>query len=99
MFAAGGLFAVAVACYLTALGGPLLYDDVHAIVENPAVHALDLRTILLTPSWWGSYTSVYRPITVLSFAVDYAGHGLRPFGYHLVNVLLHAGVTVLVASL
>src|SRR5262245_52353007 len=99
MPAAVGLFAVAVVCYLTALGGPLLYDDVHAIVENPAVHALDLRAIFLTPSWWGTYTAVYRPVTVLSFALDYAVHGVEPFGYHLVNVLLHATVTVLVAGL
>src|SRR5207237_6057979 len=40
---------------------------------------------------------VYRPVTTLTFAVDHALHGVRPLGYHLLNVLLHAAVAVLAA--
>lgn len=31
----------------------------------------------------------YRPLCVLTFRWNYLLHGLEPFGYHLVNVLLH----------
>ncbi|KPJ15271.1 Transmembrane and TPR repeat-containing protein CG4050 [Papilio machaon] len=37
----------------------------------------------------------YRPLTVLTFRWNYAVHGLQPAGYHLVNVLLHALVSLL----
>ncbi|VVC91724.1 unnamed protein product [Leptidea sinapis] len=37
----------------------------------------------------------YRPLTVLTFRWNYAVHGLQPAGYHLVNLLLHALVSLL----
>ncbi|CAH0721513.1 unnamed protein product, partial [Brenthis ino] len=37
----------------------------------------------------------YRPLTVLTFRWNYAMHGLQPAGYHLVNLLLHALVSLL----
>ena len=40
----------------------------------------------------GSHKS-YRPLCVLTFRLNYLLSGLDPFSYHLVNVLLHAGVT------
>lgn len=36
-------------------------------------------------------SAVYRPITSLSFWLNYQVNGLAPFGYHLVNVFLHLG--------
>jgi hypothetical protein len=36
----------------------------------------------------------YRPLVSASFAFDLALWGLRPFGYHLTNVVLHAVATV-----
>jgi hypothetical protein len=39
----------------------------------------------------------YRPISTLSYAIDYAVWGLNPFGYHLTNVLLHMIAAALVA--
>jgi protein O-mannosyl-transferase len=41
----------------------------------------------------------YRPLTVLTFRLNYLLHELQPLGYHLVNLLLHAGVTLLYHSL
>ncbi|GBP93465.1 Transmembrane and TPR repeat-containing protein 3 [Eumeta japonica] len=40
----------------------------------------------------------YRPLTVLTFRWNYAVHGLQPAGYHLVNLLLHALVSLLYYS-
>ncbi|MBI4524820.1 MAG: tetratricopeptide repeat protein, partial [Deltaproteobacteria bacterium] len=36
---------------------------------------------------------LYRPLVVSTYAVNYALGGLNPFGYHLVNVILHLAVT------
>src|SRR2546425_8268632 len=93
---------VALAVYANSLQNGLVYDDVHVIVSNEAAHhPLDWRTILRTPSWFlqGNPTIAYRPLTTWTVALDYAVHGERPFGYHLVNVLAHAGVSVLVVLL
>ncbi len=67
------------------LDGPFVYDDVHTIVEDPAVRELwppfDARP--------GSNASG-RPLVALSLALNHAAGGLEPRGYHLVNALLHA---------
>jgi hypothetical protein len=44
----------------------------------------------------GSHLS-YRPLTTISFRFNHYFHELRPFGYHVVNIALHAAVTVLFA--
>lgn len=45
----------------------------------------------------GSHGS-YRPLCVLSFKINHLVGGFRPFGYHLVNVLLHCLATGLVVK-
>src|SRR5262249_30641541 len=82
------LVAVALGCYLNTLRGALIYDDVNAIVRNPAVTDVDLARIVTTGSWFSpnGYMDVYRPATTATFAANYAVHGVAPLGYHLVNV-------------
>lgn len=88
---------VATAVYANSLGGGLLYDDVNAIRGNAVVIDGDVAGILTTPSWWGDGRGhLWRPLTTLTFALDHALYGLAPFGYHVVNVALHAVVSVLV---
>jgi len=88
---------VALAVYANSLGGGLVYDDANAIRNNPFVRNGDIAGILTEPSWWGGARGpLWRPLTTLTFALDHAVHGLEPFGYHLVNVVLHAAVSVLV---
>src|SRR5215468_6461107 len=91
------LVAVAVGCYLNSLSGALIYDDLNAIVRNPAVTDLDVRRIVSTGSWFAPTgdAALYRPVTTASLAANYALHGTAPLGYHVVNVVLHAAVCVL----
>lgn len=53
---------------------------------------------LWTTGWEGlvGQGGYYRPIVVLSFYVNYLIGGFEPAGYHIVNVIIHAGCTVLV---
>lgn len=62
--------------------------------ETPWTNILydDFWGTLLTHS--GSHKS-FRPLCTLSFRLNYALHGLRPWGYHLLNLVLHALVTAL----
>jgi tetratricopeptide (TPR) repeat protein len=74
--------AAAVLVYANALDNPFVYDDHDTILRNPSLADLgNLRFVL-------GY-SLFRPIVNLSYALDHAVWGLRPFGFHATNVLLH----------
>ncbi len=88
------LFIFTIIVYSNSLGGEFLYDDDYFIVKN--VHIRNLENI---PSFFTSPSAaafaelaqdVYRPLTTISFALDYRLWGLNTFGYHLENVILHA---------
>jgi hypothetical protein len=71
--------------YHNALDGPFLFDDLE-ILTNPTIRDLGPQT-LVPPS----RSSVEgRPLVNVSFALNYAAGGFRPWGYHLVNVVIHS---------
>ncbi|MBD3370448.1 hypothetical protein GF402_08825 [Candidatus Fermentibacteria bacterium] len=74
--------------YVEVLGGYFQSDDFWHIAEV-ARKGVSLG--------WGAEHGFLRPLTGLSFLLDHAVWGLRPFGYHLTNVLLHAAACVLLA--
>ena len=79
-----------IACFLPALSGSFLnWDDNVNFEENPAFRGFGPDQIrgALTSTLFGHYI----PLTRLSWSLNYALGGLTPWGYHLVNVLLHAG--------
>ncbi|HLB37718.1 MAG TPA: hypothetical protein VJL31_14195 [Gemmatimonadales bacterium] len=84
---------VAVGAFAQTVGYQFVYDDVHLIQNKAAVHSLaSWREILTTPLWF----DLYRPISHLSFALDWAASDGDPRVFHVVNVLLHALVSALV---
>ncbi|MDO8446222.1 MAG: tetratricopeptide repeat protein [Deltaproteobacteria bacterium] len=81
--------------YLPTLNnGFVNWDDPTYIYENPHIRLLNLSFI----KWAFSsvYFSNWHPLTVISYALDYAVWGLNPFGYHLTNIVFHAANTFLV---
>ncbi|KAG8201524.1 hypothetical protein JTE90_011199 [Oedothorax gibbosus] len=95
------LAALVAVCYSNSLGCGFAYDDIAAVRENRDIRLHTPLTNVFLNDFWGmpirkegSHKS-YRPLTVLTFRANYAVHGLRPFGYHLVNVLLHGLVCLL----
>ena len=88
------LSAAALACvaYLPSLAGAFLYDDVRNIVENRAIRDPGALAAILR-------FEPARPLLTLSWALNFAASGLRPWSYHLVNILIHAANAALVASL
>lgn len=84
---AGGAFAVTA-------GYQFVYDDVHVVQNRTLLHSLANWREILTSTWWGY--ALYRPLTQLTFALDWALSRGDPGWFHVVNVLLHAGTTGLV---
>lgn len=90
---------VAVALYARTVGFGWIYDDQMEIVLNSFVHSFrNLPLIFSTTVWAGSgmETYLYRPLPLATYAANHLISGLAPWSYHLVNVLLHAGVSVMV---
>jgi Tfp pilus assembly protein PilF len=85
------LLAVAVLVYGNTLPNSFTLDDDVYILSNPAVTGLSVRG-LFEPT---RANNIFRPVTFATFAVNWAVSGAQPFGYHLVNVLLHAAVLLL----
>lgn len=95
-----------VLCYLNSLGNGFTYDDKPIIEEHPRTQQhLAAREIWLRDWWYPPEGRsdiaprrdwLYRPLTVFTFVLNHAVGGLRPFGFHLLNVVLHATVCGLV---
>lgn len=95
--AAAGLAALLL--FARTVGFGWVYDDQMEIVLNPFVQSLgNLPLIFSTTAWAGSgmETYLYRPLPLASFALNHLVSGLAPWSYHLVNVLLFAGISVMV---
>ena len=70
------------------------YDDEMNLYRNPAI-ACGLSADGLRWAWTTRHGSQWAPITWMSYLADYRVFGLKPEGYHLTNVLLHSGTTIL----
>jgi len=80
--------AVGALAYANTVANGYVLDDYHLIVENPAVQRLDLGALFAhaTVTAGGAF---YRPLGLLSFAVDHALFGMRPAWMHLMSLVYH----------
>ena len=97
------LAGLSLSAFYPCLDGEFVSDDINAIVHNEHVQGdLDPVAIFSSFSWWGSTRGDapgYRPLTTLTFAINRATAGRYRVPYHLVNVGLHALVSLLVYAL
>ena len=89
-----GVALLTTAVFLPTLGGSFLnWDDNVNFLGNPSYRGLGREEI----RW--AFTSVlfghYIPLTRLTWSLNYVFGGMDPWGYHLVNVLLHTANAVL----
>ena len=87
-----------IALYLNTLDCGLCFDDISAITNNEDLRPETPWTNLIWNDFWGtpmaqegSHKS-YRPLCVATFRLNYLFHNIEPFGYHLVNIVLHGVV-------
>lgn len=92
---------LALASSATGIVNGFTYDDIYVIQRNAFVHTLHACwKVLVSPYWprdWGG--DGYRPLTILSFRLEWAlGHG-SPMVFHAVNILLYVASAVLAFEL
>ncbi len=89
------LFAAASLVYANSLAGAFVFDDTVIIQGNEAIRGLDLEHLrqIFGGHYWKAVESrggLYRPVVMLTYALNYAMGGEDPEGYHLFNILVHA---------
>ncbi|XP_061915758.1 protein O-mannosyl-transferase TMTC4-like isoform X4 [Entelurus aequoreus] len=96
---------VALLCFINSYDGEFVFDDSEAIVNNKDLRAATPWNNIWSNDFWGSNLSSnsshksYRPLTVFTFRLNYLlGGGLHPVGFHVLNILLHAVISVLMVD-
>jgi protein O-mannosyl-transferase len=93
-----GIFLIAAFCYWNTLLHGFVSDDNYLILNHPYTKRVaDWPRIFTAGHYEGS--GGYRPLTTISFALNYFFGGANPFGYHLTNIALHALNSALVLLL
>lgn len=88
--------------YSRALNGPFIWDDNHFLLRNSSI-----RSVEKIPEYFTSKATfaeegdfdIYRPLRNVSYLIDYLMFGLNPFGFHVINLLLHVQNIILLAYL
>ncbi|GAB1295529.1 Dolichyl-phosphate-mannose--protein mannosyltransferase [Apodemus speciosus] len=94
------IVSVVAACYWNSLFCGFVFDDVSAILDNKDLHPSTPLKTLFQNDFWGTPMSEershksYRPLTVLTFRLNYLLSELKPMSYHLLNTVFHAVVSV-----
>jgi tetratricopeptide (TPR) repeat protein len=89
------ILAVSFGVYFNALFNGFVVDDNYLILTN-----LWIKDIKYIPEiLFGIHENLpnyYRPLTHIIFMIEYHIFGFNPWGFHLTNIILHTGVSVLV---
>ena len=94
------LVAACLVSYANGLRGDFTYDDKAIVRDNARIRSpRSVSQVFTTPYFGGArgQGTGYRPLLLLSFAVQRWVHGAAAFGFHAVNVALHCLVTLLFA--
>jgi tetratricopeptide (TPR) repeat protein len=95
---------LAVIASINTLWNHFASDDLEQVLHNSFIKHLGNLPAAFTSSVWSFNASdiiftvdpYFRPIFINLFTLNYALFGTAPWGWHLVNVLIHTGVTLLV---
>ncbi|XP_072300969.1 protein O-mannosyl-transferase TMTC4 isoform X2 [Eucyclogobius newberryi] len=97
---------VALLCFINSYDGEFVFDDSEAIVNNKDLRPTTPVSNLWRNDFWGSNLSSnsshksYRPLTVLTFRLNYLlVGGLHPVGFHVMNILLHVVISALMIDM
>jgi len=88
------VFLIPLLIYSITLRGSFVYDDNIQIINNPWIRDLGKIPTLFVSSTMSFLANqpanTYRPVFYLVYMAEYLVFGLRPWAWHLVNVLFHS---------
>lgn len=94
------LSAISILAYLNTLGHGFVLDDIAVIEQNKFVHegVNGLGQIFTTFYWkgfWDTNANLYRPLSLVMFALEWQLMPNQPFIHHLVQVILYGFTMVM----
>ncbi len=89
------ILIVSFGVYANTIPNEFVYDDEHQVLNNPWIK--DIRNIpeILFSSVWAFRSELYvsnyyRPLMHIIYMAEYHIFGLKPWGWHLINIIFHA---------
>lgn len=94
-------FAIGILIYANSLFNGFIGDDFHLIINNPIVHSVTNIPRLFTKGSFpedvgGERNNYYKPLFSTAFSIIYLFSQENPFGFHLLQILLHITNSVLI---
>jgi len=85
------LFILAGLVYSNTLENPWFLDDYYNIKQNPKVHLIRINQENIKRALYAAPTegNLYRPVSYLTFALNWYFGKDDVWGYHLVNIVIH----------
>lgn len=85
------VFAFLLVIYSNSFNASWHFDDFANIIDNPHVHINDLSWSSLIHTGDGILGSgkISRPVSYITFGLNYYFGGIDVFGYHVVNFIIH----------
>ncbi|MBM4050221.1 MAG: hypothetical protein FJ279_34425, partial [Planctomycetes bacterium] len=97
------IILVTLLVFANAIQAPFVWEDKELVLENRFIRSFSSAKFFFLPSYWRECHvapgMAYKPVTMWSYALDFQLWGLRPWGYHLTNVALHAANALLLFAL
>lgn len=91
------LILISIIVYSNTLFFDFVWDDIPFLIENEKVRSLyKFYKFFIEPMPTDLVPVHYRPISMVSFALDYSIWRYNPFGYHLTNLILNSFVCILI---
>jgi Tfp pilus assembly protein PilF len=82
------LALIVILIYANSLGSPFVFDSRNNIETNPHIRISKITLNELAEAAFNS-PSKQRPLSNISFALNYYLHGYNVVGFHVVNILIH----------
>lgn len=90
------LSVISVIVFFNTVSNAFVYDDSVTVVHNSLIkNWKNIHSLFSFHYFMLSGELSYRPVVTLSYFIDYFLWGLNPVGFHLTNIFLHAGNTIL----
>jgi hypothetical protein len=79
--------------YFNSLRNPFHFDDMHTIVNNPYIRELgNIPRFFVYPQMFSAKShprGMYRPVLLISFALNYRLTDMKAYAFRMVNLALH----------
>jgi len=86
------LLLAGIAAHITSMRGTFVFDDYGDIIQNERVHGLGQLDVIVQRA--------RRPLTEITFAINYSISELETWSYHIVNIGIHllTGIALLLLT-